>query len=174
MGVKYAREYEQASQESKAADRVAEEKRKLADRAKTVLAAHSWGVEVRSSKMRAELARGASPIIDQTIAELSRHWEAARGAGRHIGALRAPLTDAEVADNAAADAHLAGLMTAQSECDALRFEALSDGDLAAALERIIARIPSRYPQQREPIAIELAKPTGSARPRVAHSTRAVA
>jgi hypothetical protein len=125
-GIALARELAGAIEASKAADRAADEARNLVDRAKTVRDAHDWGCEVRKSKLRAELARGASPLIDATIGEISRHWEAARVAGRHIGALRAPLTDAEVADNAAADAHLAGLVTAQSECDALRFEALSD------------------------------------------------
>jgi hypothetical protein len=169
-GIALARELERAIEASKAAERAADEARKLVDRAKTVRDAHGWGLEVRKSKLRAELARGAPSIIDATIAELARHWETARVAGRHTGALRAPLTDAEVADNAAADAHLAGLVTAQSECDALRFEALSDADLAAALERIIRAIPSRYP--REAVAIELPKANGSARPRATH--RAVA
>jgi hypothetical protein len=173
-GIALARELERAIEASNAAERAADEARKLVDRAKTVRDAHDWGLEVRKSKLRAELARGASSVIDATLAELNRHWEAARVAGRNIGALRAPLTDAEVADNAAADAHLAGLMTAQLECDALRFEALSDADLAPALERIIARIPSRYPQQHEPVAIELPKTNGSARTRVANSARAMA
>jgi hypothetical protein len=65
---------------------------------------------------------------------------------------------------------LAGLVAAQSECDVLRFEALSDADLAAALKGISVRIPPRY-LQHEPIAIELT-PSGSTRPRVAHSAKA--
>ena len=156
--------------ESKAADRVAEEKRKLADHAKTLRDAHDWGLEIRKSKLRAELARGASPIIDATLAELNRHWEAARVAGRHIGSRNAPLSQAEIDDNACADRNLAGLVAAQQEVEALKLEALSDAELAAALERIIARIPSRYPQ-REAVAIEL-RPNGSTRSRVAHGVRA--
>ncbi len=51
-----------------AAERAADDARKLADRAKTLRDAHGWGVEIRRSKIRAELARGANPIIDATIA----------------------------------------------------------------------------------------------------------
>jgi hypothetical protein len=168
MGVKLAREGEQKTATRIAKERDAEEARKDEERAKTALATHSWGVEVRISKLRAELARGASPLIDQTIAELARVWEAARVAGRHIGAMRSPLTQSEIDDNFAADRNLAGLVTAQQEVEALKYEALSEPELAAALERIIAAIPPRYPQH-EPIAIALLKKTGAAgRTRLAH------
>jgi hypothetical protein len=84
--------------------------------------------------------------------------------------MRAPLKPEELADNAAADANLAGLVTAQHEIEALKFEALSDTELAAALEGIVAAIPSRYPAH-ERIAIG-PKANGSTRARVAHSATA--
>jgi hypothetical protein len=170
MGVKLAREHERAVEASKAADRAADDARRLADRAKTVRDAYGWGIEVRKSKCRAELSRGASPIIDQTIAEISRHWELARAAGRHIGSRNAPLAPAELDDNRRADENLEGLRRAMGECESLKLEALSDTELAAALERIIAAIPSRYPAH-EPIAIG-PKANGSTRARMAHSARA--
>ena len=42
----------------------------------------------------AELERGAPTMIDATIAELERQWQAERTAARHIAAIRAPLTEA--------------------------------------------------------------------------------
>jgi hypothetical protein len=175
IGIKLAREHERAVEASKAADRAADDARKFADRAKTVRDAHGWGVEIRRSKLQAELARGASALIDQASAEIARLWEAARLAGRYIGAMNAPLTSAQLADNHHADANLGGLRQAIGECELLKLEALSDTDLAAALERIIARIPSRYPQQREAVAIELPRaPNGAGRPRAAQSAKAVA
>jgi hypothetical protein len=166
------RELESATEARVEAQRAADEAREVERRAQTARDVFDWGVQIRASKIRAELARGASPIIDAAVAELDRQWQAERTASRHIGAIHAPLSEAQVSDNAAADANLTGLRTAQQECESLKYEALSETELAAALERIIRGIPPRYPQH-EPVAIDL-KTNGSTRPRVAHSARAVA
>ena len=170
VGLNLAGQLTQASEARVAAERALEDARKHEAGLKAARDANSWGVQCRMSALRARLERGAPAILDATLGELNRQWEAARVAGRHIGAIRAPLTRAELADNAAADANLAGLVTAQQEIEALKFEALSDTELAAALERIVAAIPSRYPAH-EPIAIG-PKANGSTRARMAHSARA--
>lgn len=173
VGVKLRREHERATGQREAAERALAEARKAESHARSAYDLHSWGVDVRRSRISAMLRRGAAPIIDQVADELARQWEAARFAGRHIGAMNAPLTATEIADNAAADANLAGLMAAQRECEALKLRALSDDDLARELERIVAAIASRHPRYEPPAAIEV-NATARARTRLAHSARAVA
>jgi hypothetical protein len=168
VGLKLAGQLDQAREARIAAERALEDARKREENAKAARDASSWGNQCRSSAIRATLERGAPEVINQAVAELSRQWESARIAGRHIGAMRAPLSQAEIDDNAAADANLAGLVTAQQEIEALKFEALSDTELASAMERIIGKIPSRFPN-REPVAIKLLKRNGGAgSPRLAH------
>jgi hypothetical protein len=61
---------------------------------------------------------------------------------------------------------LQGLLIAQRECEALRFEALTDAELAAALEGIVARIPPRYPQHEAKSGALMKRHGGGGRPRL--------
>jgi hypothetical protein len=56
-------------------------------------------------------------------------------------------------------------MTAQQECAALKLQALSDAELAHALERIVAKIPPRYPDLDQPAIVPPKKNGASGRPR---------
>jgi hypothetical protein len=174
MGVKLARDVEQASATRIAKDRDAEEARKAEDHAKTLHAAHGWTVECRKSRLMAILKRGANPLIDRVIGMLEQQWQDARLIARVVGTRFSPLTEADIASNQAADANLQGYRTAIAEMEDLKFaEDQSDQAIVSAAELIIRKIPSRHPNH-EPIAIELLPKNGSARPRVAHGARAVA